>query len=127
MTLILRLFFNIIAVWAAQAFVPGFVVSGGIQQFVIAGIFLGALNLVIKPIVKFFSAPLILLTLGLFTFVINAAMLLVVAYLLPFVTIQTFTALVVATIITGIVNLIASASIKSMRATHRNEMPASPL
>ncbi len=47
---------------------------------VIAVIF-GLINTIIKPIVKFFTCPLILLTLGLFTFVINAAMLLLTAQL----------------------------------------------
>lgn len=39
---------------------------------VIAAILLGVLSLVIKPIVSFFSFPITILTLGLFTFVINA-------------------------------------------------------
>lgn len=39
---------------------------------VIAAILLGILSLVIKPIVSFFSFPITILTLGLFTFVINA-------------------------------------------------------
>ena len=118
MTLILRLFFNIIAVWIATAVVPGFMIGGGAREYVAAGIVLGLLNLVVKPIIKFFSTPLILLTLGLFTFVINAIILLAVDYLLYFVTIETIGALVIATFIIGVINIVAGAGIKSLHNTH---------
>ncbi len=39
---------------------------------VIAAILLGILSLIIKPVISFFSFPITILTLGLFTFVINA-------------------------------------------------------
>ena len=47
-----------------------------------AGLVLGLVNLIVKPIVSFFSFPLILLTLGLFYLVINGLMLYLAAFLL---------------------------------------------
>lgn len=41
----------------------------------------GAVNLVVKPVVKFFALPLLLLTLGLFTLVINALMLMLTSWI----------------------------------------------
>lgn len=115
MTLIFRLFFNILAIWIAYIFIPGFIVSGGIKEFAVAGILLGLFNLIIKPIIKFISAPIILLTLGLFTLVINAFLILVVDYLLDFVTIQTFSALFWTMVVVGVTNVIATSMIKSVR------------
>ena len=95
--------------------VPGFIVNGGIREFVVAGILLGIFNLIVKPIIKFISTPIILLTLGLFTLVINAFIVLTVDYLLDFVIIQAYSALFWATVVIGIVNIIATSALKSIR------------
>ena len=115
MRLIFRLFFNVLAIWAAYFFVPGFIINGGIKEFVVAGILLGLFNLIVKPIVKIISTPLILLTLGLFTLVINAFIVLLVDYLLDFVIIQTYSALFWSTVVIGIVNMVTSSFMKSFR------------
>ena len=49
---------------------------------VIVAIVLGFINSCIKPIVKFFALPVNILTLGLFTFVINALMVLLCSWLI---------------------------------------------
>ncbi len=103
-----RIIGNSIALYLAFLFVPGFIFSGTIQQYVLAGALLAVLNAIVKPIVKAISFPLIILTLGLFTLVINALMLWIVDYAFNFVTIQSITALVIATILISIVNLIVS-------------------
>jgi len=48
---------------------------------VLVALIFGLVNVVVKPIVKLFSLPLLVLTLGLFTLVINAAMLLLTSWL----------------------------------------------
>jgi putative membrane protein len=55
--------------------------SGGTQQLIMLALFVGAVNAVIKPIVKVLSMPISFLTLGLFGFLVNAALLLGIAYL----------------------------------------------
>ena len=55
--------------------------SGGTQQLILLALFVGAVNAVIKPVVKMLSIPISFLTLGLFGFVANAVLLLGVAYL----------------------------------------------
>jgi putative membrane protein len=57
-------------------------VIGGLGGLLLIAVVFGVVNAVIKPIVKFFTFPFILLTLGLFTLVINALMLLLTAGLL---------------------------------------------
>ena len=55
--------------------------SGGTQQLILLALFVGVVNAVIKPIVKMLSFPISVLALGLSGFVINAALLMGVAYL----------------------------------------------
>lgn len=119
MRIIVRLLFNIIALWVAYYIVPGFVVSAsgsGLKEFAIAGILLGLLNLIIRPFLKLISAPIILVTLGLFTLVINAVMVLAVDYILNFVTIQSLGALIWTTIIVSIINLMVASATKSKKS-----------
>ncbi len=62
------------AVWLVAAYVPGVMVREGVDSYLwIAAIF-AAVNLVVKPVLKLLSFPLLLLTLGLFLIVINALM-----------------------------------------------------
>jgi len=99
-----RILGNSLAIYAAFYFVPGFVVNGGIKEFLLAGVLLGLLNTIVKPPVKLLTMPLIILTLGLFLVVINALMLWLVDYAFDFVIIESITALVWATIIVAVVN-----------------------
>jgi len=61
---------------------PQYVKLGGeIPQLLLVSVIFGVVNGVIKPVVKLLSFPINVMTLGLFSFVINAAMLLLVAWL----------------------------------------------
>lgn len=73
--LMLRLLINSAALWAAARWVSGIELRGSFADILVVALIFGAVNAIIKPVVRFFSFPLIVLTLGLFTLVINAAML----------------------------------------------------
>lgn len=74
---------NAVAIWVATLVVPGLDLGGaateGVGQqvltFLLLGLVFGLLNAVVKPVVTFFTLPLYVLTLGLFSFVVNALML----------------------------------------------------
>lgn len=53
--------------------------SGKVVTLLVVALIFGLVNLIVKPIVKFFALPLLILTLGLFTLVINALMLMLTA------------------------------------------------
>lgn len=82
----------------APRFIEGFIFEGNIYDLVVAGILLGALNTFIKPLLKLIFFPIRLLTLGLFTFVINAGILWAVDLSLPSLTIKGLTPLFLGTI-----------------------------
>lgn len=111
-SIIVRLFSNSIALAIANWLVPGFVVNGGLKGFVIAGVVLGLLNLIVKPILKFISTPIIILTLGIFSLIINGFLLWLVSYLLDFVSIQTAGALIWSTIIITLANVVLTSASK---------------
>lgn len=113
MGFIVRILGNSIALYAASLFVAGFIFSGGIKEYAIAGIVLGLLNMIVKPIVKLISFPLIILTLGLFTIVINALLLWLVGYIFEFIAINDMMSLVWATIVISLVNMIISGLTKA--------------
>jgi len=72
---------NTIAIILAVKFVPGIVYSGEWWGILIVGMIFGLVNTVIRPLVKLFTFPLLILTLGLFTFIINAMMLSLTSWL----------------------------------------------
>jgi len=63
-------------------FMPGIDVNGVIAA-VIASVVLTFLNSILKPVLKFLSIPITILTLGLFLLVINAGMILLADFLVP--------------------------------------------
>ncbi|NIN64825.1 MAG: phage holin family protein [Anaerolineae bacterium] len=72
--ILLRLLINAVALWVAVMIVPGIYAENPFTILVVALIF-GVVNALIRPLVAFFTCPMIILTLGLFIFVINALML----------------------------------------------------
>lgn len=74
--LVLRLIINAIALFAAtQIGIPGLYFEGDWKTIAIVALIFGWVNALIRPLLSILTCPLIILTLGLFTLVINAAML----------------------------------------------------
>ncbi|HEY0874592.1 MAG TPA: phage holin family protein [Vicinamibacterales bacterium] len=75
MRFITRLLINAAALWAAIRLVPGISFEGEWPLLFAVALVFGALNAVIRPILFILTLPFFILTLGLFTFVLNAIML----------------------------------------------------
>lgn len=110
--ILVRILGNAVALYVAATLVPGFMISGSVGHYLVAGLVLAILNLIVRPILKLISFPLILLTLGLFTLVINALILWIADYLVTFLSIGSLAALAEATIIVSIINLFFSLATK---------------
>ncbi|MEW5807321.1 MAG: phage holin family protein, partial [Acidobacteriota bacterium] len=67
----MRVLANALLLYAVAYLVPGITYSGDFLTLLLAGLVLGIINLFIKPIVVLVSLPVILLSLGLFYFIIN--------------------------------------------------------
>ncbi len=78
---LIRWMINTIAISAAVQLVPGLHFTDGPLQLLAVALVFGAVNAFLRPVLTVLSCPLVLLTLGLFTLVINALMLLFTARL----------------------------------------------
>lgn len=75
MKILVRLLINAAALWVAVRLVPGVSFSGdGVLLLVVALVF-GVLNACVRPLLWLLTLPFLVLTLGLFTFVLNAMLL----------------------------------------------------
>ena len=104
---------NVLALWIANRYVPGFVLANNWLVIVEIAVVLAILNFLLKPILTLVLGPIIVLTLGLGVVIVNALIL----WLLPFITnridflrgsitIQTIPALFFATLIIGAINFV---------------------
>jgi putative membrane protein len=79
---LLRLLITAASLWVATKFVTGISFTGDNYAALLGvALLFGLVNVIVKPILSFFSFPVVLLTLGLFLFVINALMLMLTSYL----------------------------------------------
>ena len=69
------------SLWAAVWLVDGLEFAGEVWEFLIVAAIMGLANAIAKPILTIFSLPLIVLTLGLFLLIVNAAVLQLVVWL----------------------------------------------
>lgn len=87
MSFVLRVLINAAAIWLATVLLDGLEVVGGddttsrVLVFLAVALVFGLVNAVVRPIVAFLSFPLYILTLGLFTLVVNALMILLTGWL----------------------------------------------
>jgi putative membrane protein len=75
MRIIWRLLINAAALWAATRLVSGIVFDGDWRLLLVVALVFGVLNVAVRPILILLTLPLFIVTLGLFTFVLNALML----------------------------------------------------
>ena len=107
MAVIVGLLANVLGLYLANLWVAGFGVKGGWKEYIIAGIVLGLLNLIVRPLLKLITFPLIVVSLGLFLIVINALILWLAAQLTGYIVIESYYALLWATLVVATVNFIA--------------------
>ena len=81
MRFLIRLLLNAAALWIATLLVPGITASRDPVTFLAVALVFGLLNALVGPLLRMLTCPLMILTLGLFTFVINAVILLLTSAL----------------------------------------------
>jgi putative membrane protein len=104
---ILRGLIAALGLWAATGMLDGIAIDSP-TTLILAGLLLGLVNAIVRPFALLLSLPALLLTLGLFLLVVNAAMLGLVALMLPGFRIAGFWTAVGGSLIVSIVSWIAS-------------------
>ncbi|HVQ44555.1 MAG TPA: phage holin family protein [Candidatus Saccharimonadia bacterium] len=101
----LRVLVNFLGLWAAAELMSGSIdYNDKLRVLVVAALIFSIVNAVLRPLVVILSLPAIVLTLGLFTLVVNAFMLYLVTKIYPAFHLRSFWTAVVATVIIWIVN-----------------------
>ncbi len=75
MRFVIRLLMNALALWAAIEIVPGVTYQGDWVYLLGVALVFGILNALVRPVLVFLTCPLLIVTLGLFTLVINGVVL----------------------------------------------------
>jgi putative membrane protein len=98
-----------VAFFVTTLVVPGIHVAGGPVGYLLVAAVFGLVNAILGPVLRFASLPLRILTLGLFSLVINAVLLVVVSKVVPELTLDGFLAAVVAALVLSIVSMVLNA------------------
>jgi putative membrane protein len=99
---------NVAALFAAEWLIDGIAFDDNLKV-VIAGAVFALVNLIVKPVVKLLSLPVIILTLGIALFFVNLLMLALTAWLVPGFDIDGFWPAVGGTIVVWLVNAVLQA------------------
>ncbi|HEX9925470.1 MAG TPA: phage holin family protein [Anaerolineae bacterium] len=115
---LIRLVINAVALGVAALLLPGIRFGGegdvgSLINILIVALIFGLVNAVIKPVLALLTCPFYIVTLGLFTFVVNALMLMLTAWLVgPRFVVDGFWTALFGSIIISLVSTVISASLK---------------
>lgn len=113
---LLRWMVNFLGLWTAATLVSGIRYEEKARVLLIAALVFSIVNAFVRPLIVLLTLPVILVTLGLFTLVINAFMLYLVALLYPRFEIASFGSALLAVIIIGIVNYLLNDLLEPKKA-----------
>ncbi|MFY9779011.1 MAG: phage holin family protein [Candidatus Baltobacteraceae bacterium] len=108
MQIVISLILNALALWVVTRFNIG-VHADSVTALLVAAIVFGVVNAIVRPLLLLFSLPFIIVTLGLFVFIVNGLTLWLVGALVPGFHVDGLWAGVVGSILLGIVSWIISA------------------
>ena len=108
------------AILVASRVVPGIEVDT-LMTAIIAAAVLGLINVFIKPVLLILTLPLSILTLGVFTFILNALMLELVAYFVKGFKVQSFLAAFLGSLLISVVNWLANYFINAKPETPKRQ------
>lgn len=113
MFLLISLALNILSLMATAYLVPGFTIAN-LQSLVLAAIIIGVLNTFIRPLLMLVSAPINFITLGLFTFVVNAIILRLAALIVPGFNIEGWGTAILAAVVLAVVSTTLSLLVRDL-------------
>ena len=93
----------------ATTIVPGITFSGSWIQLMVAGAIFGLFNLIVRPLALLLSLPALILTLGLFYFVLNGILLWLAQFVLPGYRVSGILAGILGSLVLMVVNWVVSA------------------
>lgn len=111
MKLIIRILVGALALLLVAEFVPGITLDG-LYPAIIAAVILGFLNAIVRPILVILTLPITVLTLGLFMFVINAALFMFAASFIDGFSVDSFWLALLGSLLVSILTSVGNRLIK---------------
>jgi putative membrane protein len=105
--IILRTLIYMLGLFLATRLIPGVWIEGT-GSFILAAVLLGLVNAIVRPLIFLLTLPLTIITLGLFVFILNAAMFGLVAAMLDNFQVSGFWAALFGAVIVSITSTVAS-------------------
>ena len=96
----------------ATTIVPGILFKGDLLTLLAAGAIFGVFNLIVRPLALLLSLPLLILTLGLFYFILNALLLWVASAIIPGYTVAGFVPALIGSLVVTVVNWLLGVLLK---------------
>ena len=103
---ILRVLINSLALYLAARWVTGISFEGKWWELLMAGLVLSVINLILRPILLLVTFPILIITLGLFYFVINGVILLLLPLFIPGFRVEGILPAIIGALVVSLVNLI---------------------
>ncbi len=104
-------FLNGLGLYIVSRIVPGIVLSDFVSALV-AVVIIGLVNALVKPILVLLTLPITILSLGLFTFILNALLLMLASSLTPGFHIDGFGTALIGSVLLSVINLLLHALVK---------------
>jgi putative membrane protein len=116
---LIRLFVNALALSAAAWLVPGIRLSGGFGDILVVALVFGLVNALLKPILIVLSLPFLILSLGLFAFVVNGVLLLITAALSSHLAVAGLGSAILGSLVVSLVTIVLGSALKDDKRERR--------
>ena len=103
--MLVRLIINAIAFYVTARIVPGMDIAGW-ESLIVVAVLWGVLTMILKPILIILTLPINIMTLGLFTFVINGVLLMILGAIVPGFIVGGLGTAILASIVLSLVNMV---------------------
>jgi putative membrane protein len=121
MGFVVRVLINAAALWLASLLIPGIHLSDAATTL-LAGLVLGIINAIVRPILIFLTLPITLVTLGLFIFVLNAFCLWLTSRIVPGFEVQGAWAALLGALVVSVVSWTLTAFLSDRGRVRRLEV-----
>lgn len=108
-----------IVIFIIAEYVDGFEVNS-FQTALIVALILGIFNAIIKPIITILTLPINIVTLGLFSFIISAGLILATDYLVPGFTVTSFVPALIAAVALWLINIVVNTALFPIKAVPKS-------
>lgn len=112
MSIIIKWLLMVLAIFISAYFIPGVAIASFWSALWLA-LFLGVVNILVKPILILITLPINILTLGLFTFVINALLILLASSVIKGFSVSGFFVAMLFSIVLSVVSYLLNALVKA--------------